>query len=83
MNLLGLDFSLEWERKQRDLEQLYRNVFGTPEGRRVIGDILRRNHYGVPINTDAERIEYNVAIEIARLSGIMSGIDRELGITEE
>jgi hypothetical protein len=69
--------------KARAMEQRYRNVFGTTEGRRVLGDILARNHYGVPLNSDAERIEYNVAVEIARLSGIMSQIDKLLGIGEE
>lgn len=65
------------------MRQRYRNVFGTEEGRKVLGDILVLCHFGVPLNNEAERIEYNVGIAIARLSGIMQAVDRHLGIEEE
>lgn len=73
----------EIQRRKQEMLQRYRNVFGTAEGRRVLGDILVRNHFGVPINNEAERIEYNVAVEIARMSGMMQAIDRLLGIEED
>lgn len=71
------------KRKLEDMQQRYKNVFGTPEGRIVLGHILGENHFGVPLNSDVERIEYNVAIAIARMSGIMGAIDNQLGIVEE
>jgi hypothetical protein len=70
-------------RRAREMEQRYRNVFGSMEGRQVLGHILKENHYGVPLNNEVERIEYNVAIAIARMSGIMSEIDALAGIGED
>ena len=70
-------------RKQQEMEQRYRNVFGTPEGRIVLGHILSENHYGVPLNTEVERIEYNVGITIARMCGAAREIDAILGIKGE
>lgn len=83
MITLGLNSPLERERKQRDMENLYRNVFSSGEGLMVLGDILASCHFGVPLNSEAERIEYNVGITIARMSGMMSAIDRQLGIGED
>lgn len=68
--------------RQQEMEQLYRNVFGSAEGRKVLGDILMTNHFGVPLNNEVERIEYNVAIAIARMSGTMSEVDALIGIGE-
>ncbi len=82
----GIDYSpneTERARKERDNLQRYKNVFGTPEGRKVLGDILLTCHWGVPLNSDVERIEYNVGVAIARMSGIMSVIDKQLGIAED
>jgi hypothetical protein len=73
----------EFDRRERERLQRYRNVFGSAEGRLVLGDILVRNHFGVPINNEVERIEYNVGIEIARTSGMMGAIDKQLGIEED
>jgi len=69
---------------QKEQERLhrYRNVFGSAEGRLVLGDILVTCHFGVPLNSDVERIEYNVGVAIARMSGMMSAIDLQLGIEE-
>jgi hypothetical protein len=73
----------ERERRNDEMRQRYRNIFGSEEGRRVLGHILAENHFGVPLNNEVERIEYNVAVAIARMSGTMSQIDELLGIGEE
>lgn len=77
---LGLDSSLEWERRNREMQQRYRNVFGSDEGRKVLGDILDLCHFAVPLNNETERIEHNVGVAIARMSGIFDAIDSHLGI---
>jgi hypothetical protein len=64
-------FSLQ----QQEMDQRYRNVFGSAEGRKVLGDILLTCHIGVPLTTEEQRYEHNIGIYIARRSGIMSGID--------
>lgn len=71
------------DRKQREMEQRYRNVFGTIEGRLVLGDILQMCHFGWGIVSEEARIEYNVGIVIARMSGIFASIDKQLGIEED
>jgi len=71
---------LEAERKKQDNLQRYRNVFGTPEGRMVLGDILVTCHFGVPLMSEEARHEYNVGVAIARMSGIMSAIEQQFGI---
>lgn len=68
------------EIRMRDMQQRYRNVFGTEEGRTVLGDIMVTCHFGVPLNNDAERIEYNVGVAIARMSGLMGDVDRIMGV---
>ena len=68
------------EQRAQKMLQRYRNVFGTTEGRRVLGDILTTCHFGVPLNNEVERVEYNVGIAIARMSGIMSAIEHQLGM---
>lgn len=71
------------EQRQRDIQQMYKNVFNTPEGRKVLGDILLTCHWGVPLNTEMERHEYNIGVYIARVCGIMSDIDAMVGIGED
>lgn len=66
----------------KKMRQYYRSVFSSAEGRKVLGDILMANHFGVPLNNEVERIEYNVAIAIARMSGTMSEVDALIGIVE-
>lgn len=68
---------------QREMLQRYRNVFGTPEGRIVLGDILQMCHFGFGISSEEARIEYNVGIAIARMSGMMQAIDTLIGIRED
>jgi hypothetical protein len=85
--MMGLIWETESERRARseamrleEIKQLYRNVFGSAEGRRVLGHILVENHFGVPLNNDVERIEYNVGVAIARLSGLMEEVDQILNV---
>ena len=83
MITLGLNSSIEQERRSRDMQLRYRNVFGSAEGRKVLGDILDLCHFGVPLNNETERIEYNVGVAIGRMSGIFGDIDVLLNIGEE
>jgi hypothetical protein len=69
-------------RKLEEMLQRYRNIFGTEEGRLVLGDILVMLHFGVPINSEEERIEANVGIAIARMAGVMDHVDKFVGIGE-
>lgn len=73
----------ERAKEEREMEQRYRNVFGTDEGRRVLGDILVSCHFGMPIKDETERVEYNLGIAILRQSGTISSIYRLLGIRED
>jgi hypothetical protein len=83
MITLGLNSPLELERRNREMEQLYRNVFGSAEGRRVLGDILAFCHFGRLLSNEVEQHEYNVGVAIARMSGIMGEIDALMKIGED
>ena len=81
-----IDYSPQEDARQladKTLRQYYRNVFSSAEGRKVLGDILVSNHFGVPLNNEVERIEYNVGVAIARMSGTMSEVDALIGIGED
>lgn len=69
----------------REMTQRYRNVFGTPEGRAVLGDILTHGHYGVTLDTDnpTQVAEYNFSLLIATRAGIFDPIYQQLGFTKE
>ena len=80
-----IDYAPEEDARQladKEMRQYYRSVFSSTEGRKVLGDILVSNHFGVPLNNEVERIEYNVGIAIARMSGMMSEVDALLMIGE-
>ena len=80
-----IDYAPEEDARQladKEMRQYYRSVFSSTEGRKVLGDILVSNHFGVPLNNEVERIEYNVGISIARMSGMMSEVDALLMIGE-
>ena len=80
-----IDYTPEEDARQiadKKMKQYYRSVFSSTEGRKVLGDILVSNHFGVPLNNEVERIEHNVAIAIARMSGTMSEVDALIGIVE-
>jgi hypothetical protein len=78
-----LFFQNEPPSDNREMLQRYRNVFSTPEGRKVLGDILVTCHFGVPLMSEQERFEYNVGVTIARMSGFMGEIDRIAGMRED
>lgn len=69
----------------RDMQQRYKNVFGTAEGRRVLGDILTLGHFGETLNpTDPVAVaEYNAAIVIARMAGAFDGLYTQLGMIDK
>ena len=80
-----INYSPEEDARQiadKEMRQYYQSVFSSAEGRKVLGDILVSNHFGVPLNNEVERIEYNVGIAIARMSGMMSEVDALLMIGE-
>ena len=67
-----IDYTPQKDARQiatKEMRQNYRNVFGSAEGHKVLGDILSLCHYGVPLTNDVERIEYNVGLEIAQMCG--------------
>lgn len=68
-----------------DMQKRYKNVFGTPEGRIVLGDILTLGHFGETLNpTDSVVVaEYNAAITIARMAGALDMVYKQLGMTVE
>lgn len=70
------------ELAEKEMRQRYRNVFGSLEGRIVLRDILSGCHFAVSLNSEEERIRYNVGIAIAHMSGIVDAIDQLLGIGE-
>lgn len=69
----------------REMQQHYRNVFGTAEGRIVLGDILTLGHFGETLNPlDAVSVaEYNAAIVIARMAGAFDMVYDQLGMKEK
>ena len=73
------------EDKVPELQQMYRNVFGSMEGRIVLGDILTLGHFGETLNpTELVAVaEYNAAIIIARMAGAFDPIFQHLSMTKE
>ena len=67
---------------QQEVAQRYRNVFGSSEGRLVLGDILSKGHYGVTLDPDNTVMvsEYNFALVIATLAGIFDQLYPQLGL---
>ena len=71
----------------KDMQQRYKNVFGTVEGKRVLGDILSVAGFGGETGPDpndpAKVAWYNCAIEIARLAGALPDHTfQQLGMTK-
>jgi hypothetical protein len=68
----------------REMQQRYRNVFASPEGRIVLGNILTLGHYGVTLDSENrdQVAEYNFALVIATLAGAFDSIHQQLGMTE-
>lgn len=69
----------------RDIQQMYKNVFSTAEGRIVLGDILTLGHFGETLNpADPVQVaEHNAAVLIARMAGAFDMIYRQLGMIKE
>jgi hypothetical protein len=65
-----------------DLLKCYRNVFGTAEGKRVLGDIMALGHFGETLNPSDPIVvaEYNFAVTIGRMAGALNAVYSELGI---
>lgn len=68
-----------------EMQQRYRNVFGTEEGRIVLGDILTLGHFGeMLVPTDAIAVaEHNTAVTIARTAGAFDELWRYLRMAKE
>jgi hypothetical protein len=71
---------VERQRRLNETCQRYRNVFGTEEGRLVLGDILTCNHFGVTLDPDnpVQVAEYNVALTILFKTGFLEVLSLEL-----
>lgn len=70
---------------QEEMQQRYRNVFASMEGRAVLGDILTLGHFDVPLNADEpERLgERSLAVTIARMAGAFDQIYLHLSMDKE
>jgi hypothetical protein len=68
----------------QEMQQRYRNVFGSAEGRIVLGDILSVAGFGDKLDpTNPAQVSwYNCAIEIARLAGAFDPLYQHLGMIE-
>jgi hypothetical protein len=68
-----------------EMQNRYRNVFGTAEGRIVLGDILTLGHFGETlIPTDQVSVaEHNAAVTIARTAGAFDELWQYLGMIKE
>ena len=67
-----------------DMQRRYRNVFGTAEGRIVLGDIcLTLCHFSETlVPTDQTAVaEYNIGLTILRMAGGLDLLYGQLGIT--
>ena len=64
------------------MQKRYRNVFGSEEGRIVLGDILTLCHFGETLSPGdmVQVVEYNMGITIARMAGALNLIYPQLGI---
>jgi len=69
----------------KEMQQRYKNVFGTTEGRIVLGDILTLGHFGETLNpTDPVQVaEHNAAVLIARMAGAFDSLYKQLGMIEK
>jgi hypothetical protein len=67
-----------------EMQKRYRNVFGTAEGRVVLGDILTLGHFGEAVDpmSPVQIAEYNVAVTIARMAGAFDALYKSLGMAE-
>lgn len=73
------------EELAKEMQQRYRNVFGSAEGLIVLGDILKLGRFAVNIDPNDPILvtEKNFAETIARTAGAFDSIYTELGMTKE
>jgi hypothetical protein len=66
----------------REMLQRYKNVFGTEEGRLVLGDILTLCHFGETLDPKdpVQAAEYNVGLTIIRMAGVLDPMYLQLGM---
>ena len=66
----------------REMQQRYRNVFGSAEGRIVLGDIMSLGHYFENINPNnpVMAAEHNFVEVIARMAGLFDSLYPQLGL---
>jgi hypothetical protein len=64
------------------MQRRYRNVFGTEEGHRVLGDIAAMGHVFDNIEPTAPELvaERNLALTILRMAGCLDVLYRQLGL---
>jgi hypothetical protein len=75
--------SIEREKQSaREMMQRYKNVFGSEEGCRVLGDILTLCHFGETLDpSDPVQVAYyNVGITILRTAGVLDPLYSQLGM---
>ena len=67
---------------RQEMLQRYRNVFGTSEGRIVLGDILIKCHFGLTLDPDNPSMiaEYNIGLVIATDAGLLDSLYTQLGL---
>lgn len=67
---------------QEEMQQLYRNTFASPEGRKVLGDIIEMGHVfdNIDPHDAVMAAEKNFALTIMKLSGAFDLIYSQLGI---
>ena len=74
---------LEQEKQRiREMTQRYKNVFGSEEGRLVLGDILTLCNFGETLdpNDPVKVAEYNLGITILRMAGVLDPLYLQLGM---
>jgi hypothetical protein len=84
LDVPGVPDQIELEKQHvRDMLQRYKNVFGSEEGRLVLGDILTLCHFGETLdpNDPVQAAEYNVGVTILRTAGGLDSLYSQLGIT--
>lgn len=70
----------------QEMQQRYRNVFGSAEGRIVLGDILfTLGHFGITIDPKdpVAMTEMQLTMTIARTAGAFDDLSRQLGAGKE
>lgn len=67
----------------KEMQQRFKNVFGSPEGRIVLGQILTLGHFGETLSSPIEMAENNFAVAIARIAGGFDPLWLHLGLAQK